>query len=327
MRIVTEKDLRVCIKLDHDAVKAVEQGFAYLSQGKATVPPILMLPVPEQQGEVDVKTAYMPDIDKLAVKIASGFFNNNKKGLPSASGMMILLNSRTGFPEAILLDNGYLTQVRTGAAGSIAAKHLAPSTVTHAGVIGTGTQGRFQMRGLKLERDFKTLHVFSLDPEDTVEAYRREMAEELKVEVIIEPTVQAVVEKSAVVVTTTPARKGFIRAEWLHPGLHITAMGSDTEEKQELMPEVFSRADVTACDLKSQCFSLGELRSALEAGILTRESPVIELGELVAGTKKGRTSDNQITLCDLTGVGVQDTAIALQALSRAEKQGLGTVVE
>ena len=327
MRIVTEQELKSCIKLDQGAVHAVKDGFKYLSEGRATVPPILMLPVPEQKGEVDVKTAYLPDLDRLAVKIASGFFLNSEKGLPSASGMMVVLNSRTGFPEAVLLDNGYLTQVRTGAAGSIAASYLAPENTIHAGVIGTGTQGRYQMRGLKLARNFEVLHVFSLDPEDRVKAYQDEMAKELDVEVIIEPSVRAVVENCSAVVTTTPSRKGFISPDWLHPGLHITAMGADTEEKQELQPEVFRRADLVACDLKSQCFKLGELRSAREAGILNPDDPVIELGELVAGEAKGRTSEDQITLCDLTGVGVQDTAIALQALLRAEEQGMGNLIE
>jgi len=327
MRILTEKELRSCIKLDAAAVRAVAEGFGHLSKGRATVPPILMVPVPEQHGEVDVKTAYLPDLDRFAVKIASGFFRNPQKGLPSASGMMIVLNSRTGFPEAVLLDNGYLTQVRTGAAGSIAAEYLAPEHTDHVGVIGTGTQGRYQMEGLKLARDFKVLHVFSLDPEDSVHAYRREMADTLEVEVIIEPSIQDVVEKSSVVVTTTPSRKGFIKKEWLHPSLHITAMGADTEEKQELEPGVFEKADLIACDLKSQCFKLGELRSALEAGIVCRDDPVMELGELVSGDRKGRVSNDQITLCDLTGVGVQDTAIALQALLEAEKKGMGAVIE
>ncbi len=274
-----------------------------------------------------MKTAYLPDLDRFAVKIASGFFRNPQKGLPSASGMMIVLNSRTGFPEAVLLDNGYLTQVRTGAAGSIAAEYLAPEHADHVGVLGTGTQGRYQMEGLKLARDFKVLHVFSLDPEESIHAYRREMADTLEVDVIIEPSAQDVVEKSSVVVTTTPSRKGFIKKEWLHPSLHITAMGADTEEKQELEPGVFEKADLIACDLKSQCFKLGELRSALEAGIVSRDDPVIELGELVSGYRKGRVSNDQITLCDLTGVGVQDTAIALQALLEAEKKGIGTVIE
>ena len=327
MRILTEQELKSSVVLDMEALEAVEEGFRYLSLGKATVPPILMIPVPEQQGEVDVKTAYIPDLERFAIKIASGFFRNSERGLSSASGMMIVLDSRTGFPVAILLDNGYLTQVRTGAAGAIAARLFAPEKTVHAGVIGTGTQGRYQMRGLKLVRNFEVLHVFSLDADETIEAYRKEMSEELGVEVIVEASVKDLVERCSVVVTTTPSRRGFIRPEWLHPGLHITAMGADTEEKQELDPKIFGRADIIGCDLKSQCFKLGELRSPLQAGILTEQSSILELGSLLVEKRKGRTCEDQITVCDLTGVGVQDTAIALQALRRAEAEGRGTVIE
>ena len=183
------------------------------------------------------------------------------------------------------------------------------------------------MRGLKLARDFHVLHAFSLSEGKTVELYRREMAEELGVDVIIESTIKAVVENSSIVVTTTPSRRGFIRPEWLHPGLHITAMGADTEEKQELDPEVFSKADLIACDLKRQCFELGELRSAVKTGIISDIDNIVELGELISGKRHGRTSEDQITICDLTGVGVQDTAIALQTLLKAEKLNIGTIIE
>jgi ornithine cyclodeaminase len=126
-----------------------------------------------------------------------------------------------------------------------------------------------------------------------------------------------------VVVTTTPARKGYIKAEWLHPGLHITAMGADTEEKNELEAEVLGRADLLACDLKSQVFRLGEMRSGIEAGVISEDSPIIELGEFVNGLHPGRGDEKQITVCDLTGVGVQDTMIALKAYELAVSRDMG----
>ncbi|MCF7949084.1 MAG: ornithine cyclodeaminase family protein, partial [Spirochaetia bacterium] len=127
-------------------------------------------------------------------------------------------------------------------------------------------------------------------------------------------------------VTTTPARKGYLKAEWLHPGLHITAMGCDTEEKQELESAVLGRADVLACDLKSQVFRLGEMRSGIEAGVISEDSPIRELGEMINGVKTGRENEEQITVCDLTGVGVQDTMIAIKAYDLAVDQGMGTKI-
>jgi ornithine cyclodeaminase/alanine dehydrogenase-like protein (mu-crystallin family) len=134
---------------------------------------------------------------------------------------------------------------------------------------------------------------------------------------------EAVVRGCDLLVTTTPSAEPIVRAEWLHPGLHITAMGSDSEHKQELEPGVLAAADRRVCDLKSQCFRLGEHHHALEAGLLSPDSAVDELGEIAAGRKPGRVSDSEITVCDLTGVGIQDTAIALLAYQKATARGLG----
>jgi ectoine utilization protein EutC len=323
--VLTEEELRSCITLDHTAMEAVAESFARLYRGQAVVPPIMMLPVPERRGEVDVKSALITGLDSLAVKIASGFFENSRLNLPTSSGLMVLVSTETGFPRALLLDNGYLTQVRTGAAGAVAAHHLAPEKVETAGVIGAGTQARYQMQGVKLVRDYRRLLVYSRR-EEAVDAYIGEMGPELGVEIHKAASVEEVVRNSSLVVTTTPAREPFLKAEWLHPGLHITAMGADTEEKQELHPEVLAKADLLVCDLASQCRRLGELHHALARGLITEKESVRELGELIVGDRPGRTGEAQISVCDLTGVGVQDTAIARLAFREAERLKLGLTV-
>ncbi|MFO8063077.1 MAG: cyclodeaminase [Spirochaetota bacterium] len=323
VRVVSEKELKENVHLDAQAVSEIERGFALLDAGKATVPPIMMIPIPHLQAEVDIKAAYVEGLESLAVKVASGFFLNPQRGLPSQSGQMLVISAETGYLQAVLLDNGYLTQVRTGAAGAVAAKYLAPSSCENAGVIGAGVQARFQMRALALMRNIKTIRTFSLDDDEVRDAYARDMSSELGVEVIKAHSVEEVVGKSSVVVTTTPSRKPFLRAEWLHPGLHITTMGSDSEEKQETEADVAAAVDILACDLKSQSFRLGELRSALAEGSITETDSIVELGSLVQGSHPGRTSDQQITMCDLTGVGVQDTMIATRAYATAEANGLG----
>ena len=320
--ILTENELRSCVAMDEDAITAVAEGFSRLAEGKATVPPILRVDIPENNGEVDVKTAYVHGLDSFAIKIAAGFFDNRNLGLPTGSGMMVVVSAKTGFPQAILLDNGYLTDVRTGIAGAIAARHLARESIETAGVIGAGIQARYQIRGLNLVRDFKRLIIYSIIPEE-VDVYVDEMAKELGIEVVKASNDQEVVRQSDVVVTTTPAREPFLKAEWVHPGLHITCMGSDSEHKQELYVDVFGCADRVVCDRKSQCFRLGELHHALEAGVISEHDEIIELGELTSGLKPGRQHDDEITVCDLTGVGVQDTAIALLAYRRAIDKGLG----
>ncbi len=322
--ILSESELRECVGMNEDSFAAVAEGFSRLAQGKATVPPILRVDVPENRGEVDVKTAYVHGLDSFAIKVAAGFFNNRELGLPTGSGLMMLISAKTGFPEAVLLDNGYLTDVRTGIAGAIAAQHLAREDIEVAGVIGAGMQARYQMRGLKLVRDFKRLLIYSIIPEE-VKQYVKDMSKELGVEVVVATDYEEVVTQSDAVVTTTPANDPYLRAEWLHPGLHITCMGSDSEHKQELHADVFGRVDRIVCDRKSQCFRLGELHHALEAGVITEESEITELGEITSGVKPGRKSVEEITVCDLTGVGVQDTAIARLAYLRALEKELGTV--
>jgi ornithine cyclodeaminase len=320
--VLTESELRQCVALDQETIAAVEDGFTRLARGKATVPPIVRVDIPEHEGEVDIKTAYLSGLDSFAVKIASGFFGNYRLGLPSGSGMMVLISARTGIPEAVLLDNGYLTDVRTGAAGAVAARYLARERIKAAGVIGAGTQARFQMMALRQVRDFRRLYVFSIVPEE-VDRYVEEMTSELGIKVIKAPDVETVVRSSDVVVTCTPSHEPYLRAEWLHPGLHITAMGSDSEEKQELDADVLGRADLLVCDRKSQCLRLGELHHAVDEGTVAKDAEIIELGELTSGKAAGRTDDRQITVCDLTGVGVQDTAIARLAFTRAMEMGLG----
>lgn len=325
--ILTEAEIRQCVQLDQAVLEAVADAFTRLAEGKAHMPPIMRVDVPEHNGEVDIKSAYLPGLDSFAVKMSSGFFDNAKLGLPSLGGLMILLSAKIGFPEALLLDNGYLTDVRTGAAGAIAASHLARPRIETVGVIGAGAQARYQVRALRLVRDFSRVLVYSHTPE-RVDNYAAEMSRELGLDVVKVSSAEAVVRDSDLVITTTPAKAPYLNADWLHPGLHITAMGADAEEKQELYPEVFSRADLIVCDRKSQVFRLGELHHAKAAGLVAEDDPrLVELGDLTAGRRPGRQHDAQITIADLTGTGAQDTAIALLAYRKAQGLGLGMSIE
>lgn len=325
--ILTEDEIRQCVQTNLEALAVVEDAFTRLAKGQANMPPIMRIDVPENNGEVDIKSAYLQGLDSFAVKMSSGFFDNYKLGLPSLGGMMILLSAKIGFPEALLLDNGYLTDVRTGAAGAVAAEYLARENIETVGVIGAGAQARYQVRALKLVRNFDKLLVYSKTLE-RVDQYVQEMSATLDIEIVKMADAESVVRSSEVVITTTPAKNPIIQADWLHPGLHITAMGSDAEEKQELHVDVFGRTDLIICDRKSQAFRLGELHHAGDAGVITEaDDNIIELGELTAGRHPGRQSDEQITVADLTGTGAQDTAIALLAYRQAQEAGLGMQID
>jgi ectoine utilization protein EutC len=324
--LLNEHEIRQCVSMTRQAADAVAKGFARLSEGRVSMPPVVRVDIPSHRGEVDIKTAYIEGLDHFAIKVASGFFDNATVGLPYGSGMMLLMSARTGLLEAVLLDNGYLTDLRTGIAGAIAARYLAPQRIDTAGVIGSGIQARYQLRGLRLAREFRRVLVHARNPA-AASRYADEMRRELGVEVAVSASIEDLVRQSQLVVTTTPTREPYLRAEWLHPGLHVTAVGADGEHKQELHADVFARADRIACDSRRQCFKLGELHHAVDAGIVRPDGDVVELGELIGGSQRGRASDDEITICDLTGVGVQDTTIAVQTFQTVQELKLGTSFE
>jgi ectoine utilization protein EutC len=321
--ILTEAELRRAVTLDLELIDAVADAFSALATGKVVMPPVLHMMIAEANGEVDVKSAYIPGLPSFAIKVSPGFFDNPRRGLPSLSGMMMLLSAETGRLEALHLDNGYLTDLRTAAAGAVAARHLARTDARIAGVLGAGLQARLQIEALKLVRPLERLLVWAR-ADDKAEAYADEMAARLGIEVIPVASAERLVLEADVVVTTTPSRAPLVVADWLHPGLHVTAMGSDAAGKNELHPAVLERADLLVCDRRSQSATLGELHHAPRQGA---DLTVSELGEITSGAKPGRSDADQITVCDLTGTGVQDTAIALFAWRKAIAAGLGAAVE
>ncbi len=312
IRILTENELRDMVPLDLALIDVVEAAFVALAGGGVIMPPILSMDLAAVHGEVDVKTAYIPGLDSFALKVSTGFFDNAARGLPSLGGLMTVFSATTGQVQAVLLDNGFLTDMRTAAAGAVAARHLAPAEVTTAGVIGTGLQARLQIRAAHLVRPFQRVLVWGRDLQKaTVCAADLAEALGIEAEVVSDPAI--LVKRSQLVVTTTPARTPVLQADWLHPELHVTAMGSDAPGKCELAPAALMRADLYVADRVSQVKLLGELRAALDAGIWTRGTPP-ELGDVITGAQAGRRSQGDITIADLTGTGAQDTAIATHVL-------------
>jgi ectoine utilization protein EutC len=324
IRILTEAELRAAVGLDLSTVDVVERAFAALAGGEVVMPPILSMDLPAANGEVDVKTAYIPGFDGFAIKVSPGFFDNPKLGLPSLNGLMILFSATTGLVQALFLDNGYLTDIRTAAAGAVAARHLAPSNVQTAGVIGTGVQARLQMQAAHLVRPFERLLVWGRDGAKA-QACAEDLAALMGIEVLPVSDPAHLVAQSQLVVTTTPARTPVLRAEWLHPGLHITAMGSDQHGKNEIDPKALAAADLYVADRVSQTELMGELRSAQEAGLWQGGIPA-ELGQVITGDAPGRRSDDDITIADLTGTGAQDTAIASHVFRMLQDSPSGTVI-
>ena len=324
IKILTETELRNTIPLDIKVIDCIESAFSELASGKVIMPPILSMPIKEYNGEIDVKTAYLPGIDSFALKASPGFFDNPKIGLPSTSGLMILFSCKTGVLEALLLDNGYLTDIRTAAAGAVAARHLSRIDSSNVCIIGAGTQAKLQLTALNFVRPIKCANIWARNFEKA-SLVAEELSRKLCFQVQASNNISEAVKSADIVVTTTPSTEPILKADWLHPGLHITAMGADQHTKNELDPQCLKLADLYVADSISQTVKQGELRAALDAKIISSEENFPELGKIINKTEKGRSSPKDITIVDLTGTGAQDTAIATYALKKAVEQGAGEI--
>lgn len=325
LRVLHERVLRELVGLNSDALASVEQAFVAFSNNHAMMPTPMDFDLTERRGEIHVKGAYIEGVPYIAIKCASGFYGNPDIGLPSGAGLVLALDSRTGLPSALLLDNGYLTDLRTALAGAVAAKWLAPRGIRTVGVIGTGLQARLQVQALALVRQFEHVIVWGRQKAALTRCVQ-DLESALGLPVSTEASADRVTERCDLVVTATAARQALVSERPLHAGMHITTIGADMPGKQELAPACVRRMDVIACDSRRQAFKNGELQHAASQRLI-RAADVIELGELVSGKRIGRTSDQQLTLCDLTGLGAQDTAIAALACEEASKRGVGKRLE
>jgi ornithine cyclodeaminase len=286
---------------DVDAVQEMERAFTAYSAGKVDVPPVGELLFPGANGEAHIKYGAIRGGEHFLVKVATGFFDNPKLGLPPFGGCMLLFSQKTGQVEAVLLEEGTLTNLRTAAAGAVAAKYLAPSKVTRIGIVGTGEQCRLQADFLRKVTPCRDLTVWGRD-KSKAEAAAREIAA-IGYRTSVADSVRDLAQSCNLIVTTTASTQPLLYDADVNPGTHITAMGSDTREKVELEAALVRRADILVVDSIPQSRERGE---AYQADAAHR----VELGSVIAGLKKGRSDDRQITIADLTGVAAQDIAIA-----------------
>ena len=289
-----------------DLMREIEKGFIAYSRGRAVVPPVGELVMRDPPGDVHIKYGYITGDDYYVIKIASGFYENYKLELPSGDGLMLVFSQKTGKLEAVLLDEAYLTDIRTAIAGAIAAKYLAPLKVGRVGIVGTGMQARLQLEYLAPVTDCRDVLVWGRS-EDKLAAYQEDLAAQgFKVSTTTDAG--NIMAACNLIVTTTPTTEPILSGQ-LQPGTHVTAMGSDTPDKQELDADILQQADLVVADSISQCVERGEIHQALKSGAIA-ESDIVELGSIIAGDAAGRQSDDQTTVADLTGVAVQDIQIS-----------------
>ena len=319
--VLNEDELRQSITVT-ESIEAVEVAFVALAEDRVRIPGQFSLDLPHVKGHVSAKGTYLNNAPYYVIRVNSTFQDNPHINLSPKSELINVFDAATGYPVATMMDNGYLSILRAGAAGAISANYLANKKIERVAVIGSGNLAYIQLKALMAVRTFNNVSVWGRTPIN-VDTYARRIIEDHDLEVEIAPTVEAAVRQAEIVVTATASLHPLIRADWLKPGVHLIALGSDTPGKQELHIDVLKRADLIIVDDFEQCAAAGEIHHGLEAGVITRDSIRGELGDLVIGKIVGRTHTDQISVADLTGLGFQESAMATLALEKALFLGLG----
>jgi len=313
--------------IDLDAVlAAVEDGYRSFNSGLVVQPKIMDVVMPGTHTGIDFKGGLDMGARYISLKASSGGYDNNPKiGLPTGMNTVLLFDANTSALKCIM-DGTYITGCRTGAAGAISVKYLARADAEKLCVIGAGSQARRQLRAMMRERKLTEVRVWDALPE-FLDAYVKEMSAETGLKMRKCGTAEEAVRGADIVVTTTRGRSGpIVKKEWIQPGTHITAIGADTQGKQELDADVFAGAKVVT-DSTNLCVDRGETWNAVRAGILRAEDVHAEIGEIILGRKPGRENPQEVTIFDTVGMAIQDIVTAAMLYKGALEKGLGTRYE
>lgn len=305
-----------------ECIEAIEGAFAAHARGDSFAPRMMHLHA--KGGEFHIKAGGLAiGHAYVASKINGSFFDNPKlHELPSIVGLILLSDAATGVPLAIL-ESGFLTALRTGAATAVAAKYLARPESRVATVCGAGRQGEIQLRALAKVLPLEQVYVWSW--REPADAFAARLEAALEITVRATTDLQRATNSSDVIVTCTPAKSWFIGADQVRPGTFISAVGSDSPDKQELEPHLVASAK-TVCDLRDQCTLVGEIHHAIEAGLVDTPQRLAELGEVIIGKASGREYPGETTIFDSTGTALQDCAAAILAYTKAVIMGVGSTI-
>lgn len=323
MHVLTQEDVRKALPMSK-AIEAIKTAFAQLSTGEANVPLRTSLDVPRHDGVTFFMPAYLAADDAMAIKIVSVFGDNPDKGLPLIHALVVVVDAETGAPEA-LMDGTYLTALRTGAASGAATDLLARQDSHVAAIFGAGAQGRTQLEAVCAVRPIEQAWLYDLD-HDRAETMAREVRASLDLSVDVAETPAEAMRRADVVCTATTSSNPVFTDADLGPGTHINAIGAYTPQMQEIPTQTVLRAKVVIDHHEAALAEAGDLIIPIEQRLMTQEHIHGELGEIVAGTRAGRETADEITLFKSVGVAVQDVAAARAVLEAAREIGLGTEV-
>jgi alanine dehydrogenase len=317
--LLSSREIQGLLSLD-ECIAAVEHAFCVYGEGKALPPAVLSMHTPG--GGFHVKAGLLEfDRSYFAAKINGNYPENSSRfGLPTIQGVIVLCDAGNGTPLAVM-DSRDVTSLRTAAATAVAAKVLARPDSRTITICGCGNQGRAQLKALTRVCRLETVFAYDRDGEQALR-FSQDLTSELKISVEPVSDLAAAVRRSDICVTCTTSRQPLLGSDDVSAGTFIAAVGADNPQKQELHPSLMARSKIV-CDMLEQCAAMGDLHHALEAGVVTRANVHAELGEVVAGKKPGRESQEEITIFDSTGMALQDVAAAAFLYEKAQRDGCG----
>jgi alanine dehydrogenase len=310
----------ICMK---EVIGTVEEAYKAFNSGQVDQPGYIGLHLPAPRGEIDFKLGYYKTDEVISMKASSGTFPDNPPvyGLPTHMGTILLFDART-CALICVMDGTLITGLRTGAAGAVSVKALARKNARIVTSIGTGIQARMQIRAITEVMNIEAIHAWDRDAENLAR-YKADIESEFGIPVVMANSKKEAVEQADILVTTTRGTGPVVEADWIKPGTHIVAIGSDAPGKQELDPEIFRSARIVV-DSISQCVEKGETQNPLKSRVITKDDIHGEIGEVLLGIKPGRTNDEEITIFDSTGMAIQDNTTAGKIYRNAVEQGIGT---
>ncbi|KQW57901.1 ornithine cyclodeaminase family protein [Variovorax sp. Root411] len=306
-----------------EVIETVEEAYKAFSSQQVVQPGYIDIHLPAPRGEIDFKLGYYKTNEVISMKASSGGFPNNptEHGVPSGMGTILLFDARS-CALVCVMDGSLITGLRTGAAGAVSVKVLARKNARKVTSIGTGNQARMQIRAIHEVMKIEEIHAWDNHPE-TLSRYKADIESEFGIPVIMAHSKREAVEQADILVTTTRGKGSLVEADWVKPGTHIVAIGTDTQGKQELEPEIFRNARIVN-DSMAQCIEKGETWHPLHHNIITQADIHAEIGEILLGHKPGRENDEEITIFDSTGMAIQDNTTSSRIYRNAIASNTGT---
>jgi len=323
--ILSRKDLEAIMTMK-ETIEVVERAFREFALGTARMPTRASLTVFDKAGWMGVMPAYLSETGSLAAKIVSVFEENpSKYSLPTVLATVTLNDASTGSPLAFM-EGTYITAMRTGAAGGVATKYLARKDANAVGILGAGVQARTQLLAINEVRDVNKVYVFDISKEQ-VTRFSEDMSKAIGVGIEIAGSPEDVVKQSEIVATATTSKRPVVDGRLLRKGTHVNAIGSFRPDSRELDDETILKSKVVVDSKEAALAEAGDIIIPLKANRITESHIYAEMGEIVAGKKAGRVSNDEVTVFKSVGLGVQDAAAAYLAYRKAKEAGVGVEIE